>query len=126
MPKFRLIVIGSIFIFLVSKGVSGTGLFIYVIFAWLWANGRDQQEKDRIAQEELEKIAKIERQNAKIAKREQERILEIERIEKRDANNQNSPYQYECKGHPNATLAIRYGIANLQADNKFAGEEKFY
>jgi hypothetical protein len=38
------------------------------------------------------------------------------RIEHRDADSQSSPYEYQCTGHPNATLAIRYGIANLKKE----------
>lgn len=30
----------------------------------------------------------------------------------RDADRQSEPYEYECIGHPNVTLALRYGIAN--------------
>lgn len=33
--------------------------------------------------------------------------------ERRDADNQEEPFTYRCTGHPNRTLALRYGIANL-------------
>ena len=32
----------------------------------------------------------------------------------RDAEWQRDAYEYQCVGHPNATLAIRYGIANME------------
>ena len=34
------------------------------------------------------------------------------RVELRDADSQDTPYEYQCIGHPNVTLALRYGIAN--------------
>ena len=34
------------------------------------------------------------------------------RVELRDADSQAMPYEYQCIGHPNITLALRYGIAN--------------
>jgi hypothetical protein len=46
---------------------------------------------------------------------ERERLqAESERIrcEWRDADSQDTPYEYECVGHPNRTLALRYGISN--------------
>lgn len=46
-----------------------------------------------------------------------EREAEAERIKQRDADFQTSPYEYRCVGHPNNTLAIRYGIANLERNN---------
>ena len=43
-----------------------------------------------------------------------QREEEAERIKHRDADSQTSAYEYSCVGHPNNTLAIRYGIANLE------------
>jgi len=40
----------------------------------------------------------------------------IHRIKLRDADVQDAPYTYQSVGHPNATLALRFGIAN-QANN---------
>ena len=50
-----------------------------------------------------------------------ERLLEeaqtrARRVAHRDADSQTTPYDYQCVGHPNRTLALRYGIANLQRD----------
>jgi hypothetical protein len=39
-------------------------------------------------------------------------------IDWRDGDSQDKPYIYNCIGHPNATLAIRYGIANLKKEVK--------
>ena len=38
--------------------------------------------------------------------------------EKRDADTQDTPYTYRCGGHPNRTLALRYGIANVEGPNE--------
>lgn len=43
------------------------------------------------------------------------RAREQARVAHRDADTQSEPYVYQCAGHPNATLAIRYGIANLES-----------
>ena len=94
-------------------------LFILFFFIALnWSKITEEAERSRIEQEKKDR-------ELLLAEQEKRRILEMERIKKRDADTQASPYQYECKGHPNITLAIRYGIANLKADNELAGEAKF-
>jgi hypothetical protein len=47
-----------------------------------------------------------------------EKESEKKRTDWRDAEVQIKPYRYDCAGHPNATLAIRYGIANLKKEIK--------
>ncbi len=96
----RFIILSAIFVWLVSKGVGIGGLVFFVVIAYFWSKGSDLAEKERIEKEE------------------QDRILEIKRIENRDADSQTFPCEYQCKGHPNATLAIRYGIANLKKEVK--------
>lgn len=82
------------------------------------------KEQERIEREDdelkrIQELERAERERIKLECAEQERIkLEKERIEHRDADSQDKPYEYECKGHPNVTLAIRYGIANLKKEVK--------
>ncbi len=83
------------------------GLFVSSFLFGLTPAGK------RIAAEEAKK-RKIEEE--RLAK---ERANEIKRhIDWRDGDSQYKPYIYDCIGHPNATLAIRYGIANLKKEVK--------
>lgn len=43
-------------------------------------------------------------------------LQENKRIAHRDADFQTTPYQYECVGHPNRTLALRYGVVNQKKE----------
>jgi len=123
-------------IFQVIKAIIILIICIFVLFSWLGVNplvvlviygfilffpfwlkeNKSRLEKERAEQEQIE--AKQEQKKREYAERiecaKQERIkLENERIEHRDSDSQDKPYLYECKGHPNVTLAIRHGIANL-------------
>ncbi|MEI7840687.1 MAG: hypothetical protein WCJ11_09325 [Methylococcaceae bacterium] len=73
---------------------------------------REQQEKEhkeKLAKESKERLEKWQKEQAEKKQK---------HIDWRDGDFQEKPYIYECKGHPNATLAIRYGIANLERQVK--------
>jgi hypothetical protein len=78
------------------------------------------EEQERIAEQRVANEKRISEQRFAEKKRieAEEKRIEDERIYHRDADSQESPYTYECVGHPNATLAIRYGIANLKKEIK--------
>lgn len=57
---------------------------------------------------------------------EAEAIAERKRVAHRDADTQTEAYRYRCIGHPNVTLAIRYGIANTKKvvkEYRYAGAD---
>jgi hypothetical protein len=62
-----------------------------------------RKEEDRLRTEEVARAA---------ATAERER----HRVGCRDADAQDDPYEYRCAGHPNRTLALRYGIANVGSE----------
>jgi hypothetical protein len=59
-----------------------------------------------------------ESEEEKVKRELQEKEAEKKRTDWRDADVQDLAYTYDCAGHPNATLAIRYGIANLKKEIK--------
>ncbi len=84
-------------------------------------------EEERLAKERADVIQGLRRihwhereEEVRQRKIEDERRIDKIRgnIDLRDGASQNSPYTYKCVGHPNATLAIRYGIANLKKEVK--------
>jgi hypothetical protein len=64
----------------------------------LW---KELQEAEARAQADAEEGAPLE-----------DEVERTRRLELRDADSQDTPYEYQCIGHPNVTLALRYGIAN--------------
>lgn len=73
----------------------------------------DKFDPKRIAKREILKKELQERMD--LEKIEWER-QEKKRIEHRDADVQKKPYLYDCVGHPNRTLALRYGIVNQKQE----------
>lgn len=65
-----------------------------------WYSTRDKREERKRREQEAAEAA------------------EQQRIAHRDADTQTTPYRYRCIGHPNVTLAIRYGIANMKKEIK--------
>jgi hypothetical protein len=85
--------------------------FLYLLCLMTPSGKKWMAEQRKIEQERLirkEKQAQIVRMIAKL----KNYSLRLNR----DADNQELPYIYKCNGHPNVTLAIRYGVANLQTD----------
>lgn len=84
-------------------------LILVALFYKYTATGRSilkKQEEQRLAKE----------QDAQRKKENEERLAqqaEDERRSFRDADQQDKPYRYEIGRHANETLALRYGIANL-------------
>src|SRR5690349_7766937 len=100
-----------------------------VVFSWLlWRHiersdaRREQAARRDAEQRKTNAEAKARAADAEIresakARAEIERVrVEGERIRHRDADTQDLPYEYQCVGHPNRTLALRYGIANLRKE----------
>ena len=58
----------------------------------------------------MQEAAELEHKAAEL----EHKAAELRRIAHRDADSHDRPYVYQCVGHPNQTLAIRYGIANYQ------------
>jgi len=48
---------------------------------------------------------------------------DIRRVKLRDADIQDLAYTYQCVGHPNATLALRFGIANQANNSNYAASK---
>lgn len=109
---------------------AGFVIFIKVI---MWFKERDTEKQlDFIKRQQLLEEAytqgqlkwKQEQARQQINKQqEQDRInaekeQEQARISHRDADSQTQPYRYEIGRHANETLAIRYGIANLEKQVK--------
>ncbi|MCS4291933.1 ABC-type nickel/cobalt efflux system permease component RcnA [Comamonas sp. BIGb0152] len=80
------------------------GVGLWMIFSWL-RNG-NQRRKSKQDEQDAAQAA------------------EDGRIAHRDADTQTEPYQYNCVGHPNVTLAIRYGIANLKREPEECSEDE--
>lgn len=57
---------------------------------------------------------KIEQEKKEREEKEVAAFAEQQRATHRDADSQKEAYRYRCIGHPNVTLAIRYGIANTK------------
>jgi hypothetical protein len=111
------------------------GTLAFIAFRWVYNKTPNAKKNKKIREKEAEEKQKqkdIKRQileekslfllKQAQTKREQEKQEEIkrenERVYIRDADQQSSSYEYDCIGHPNATLAIRYGIANLKKEVK--------
>ena len=88
--------------------VFGGGILIWLIY--LYVNRHEIRAKREALALETAKAAENARKRAEVA--------EQRRVEHRDADFQEVPYTYKCIGHPNATLAIRYGIANQRKEIK--------
>ena len=73
----------------------------------LAAENRAAERENEARRKEIEETERL--------RAESERI----RCEWRDADSQDSPYEYICAGHPNRTLALRYGIANGSYANPY-------
>ena len=71
-----------------------------------------RQEREKLEVEEQERK---ERERAVFEEQERHEKAEANRIALRDSDVQDLPYQYQCIGHPNMTLALRYGIANPES-----------
>ncbi|MEH6550087.1 MAG: hypothetical protein V7744_08895 [Pseudomonadales bacterium] len=69
---------------------------------------RKEKEAEQARKHEAMEEARKKREEA------ENRQREIERKQHRDADVQQSPYDYEIGRHGNESLAIRYGIANLE------------
>ena len=88
--------------------VFGGGLLIWLIYLYV------NRDEIRAKREALNREKTVAAEGArKLAEAEEQR-----RFAHRDADFQEVPYIYGCVGHPNATLAIRYGIANQKKEVK--------
>lgn len=72
-----------------------------------------KQEDERLAKERDEQRKKEEYQRKKEASKQRAKLAEDARRSFRDADQQDKPYRYHIGRHANETLALRYGIANL-------------
>lgn len=96
----------ALFSFLTNPWVLG---FLAVGGSILWIASAGERGIQRRSDEiEAERLQRLKREAAFRAQREAEARAAL-----RDAERQDTPYTYQCKGHPNSTLALRYGIANL-------------
>lgn len=84
------------------------GILIWLVYLYV------NRHKIRAKREALARKKAAAAENA----RKQAEVAEQRRIEHRDSDSQEVPYTYKCIGHPNATLAIRYGIANQRKEIK--------
>ena len=78
------------------------------------------EKKKKSAEESREREsheAEARRVNAERSRKYSEDV-ENQRIAHRDADVQKRPYTYQCVGHPNRTLALRYGIVNQTKEVK--------
>ena len=82
---------------------------------------RLRQEQEKLEAEEQERQ---ERERAVLEEHERRKKAEANHIALRDSDVQDLPYRYECIGHPNRTLALRYGIANPESSIRLRKTER--